>query len=388
MQMDEKDREASLVMERSSQSRHRSESTSKGRAPQPFDVGNFPSDIAPVDFPEPIRTVDDHHAFAELARHLSVDPPPDGGLEAWLVIVGAWFVLFVQFGMITSFGQFESYYQEHQLSEYPKSTISWIGSIATFLLFGLSVFSGRAFDMYGPRWLVIGGTTTAVASPGALAFCVEFYQFLLAHALFGIAGAVLYSPCTAVVSHWFLKRRATAVGLILCGSGLGGVIFPIVLNRLFVMIGFRNAVLTSAGMSAVLFFPSWFTIKSRLPPKRSTPWSHAALPWKEGRYTVFVLGVAMIWFNYFTPFFYANDFSMSQGVSPHLANYSVAILNAGSFFGRGLSGPIAEVFGAIEVFVASGILSGITVLALWSSRSVGVVGTMFALFLYGLFSGA
>jgi hypothetical protein len=75
----------------------------------------------------------------------------------------------------------------------------------------------------------------------------------------------------------------------------GGVIFPIVLNRLFGMIGFRNAVLTVAGMSAVLFFPSWFTIKSRLPPKRSTPWSHAVLPWKETRYTVFVLGVAMIW---------------------------------------------------------------------------------------------
>jgi hypothetical protein len=67
----------------------------------------------------------------------------------------------------------------------------------------------------------------------------------------------------------------------------------------------------------------------------------------------------------------------------HLAQ----ILNAGSFFGRGLSGPIAEFFGAIEVFVISGILSGITVLALWSSRSVGVVGSIFALFLYGLFSG-
>ncbi len=81
----------------------------------------------------------------------------------------------------------------------------------------------------------------------------------------------------------------------------GGVIFPITLNRLFIEIGFRNTVLTTAGMSAVLFFPAWFIVKARLPPKGPVPWRNARLPWKEGRYTVFVLGVAMIWLNYFTP---------------------------------------------------------------------------------------
>ncbi len=63
------------------------------------------------------------------------------------------------------------------------------------------------------------------------------------------------------------------------------------------------------------------------------------------------------------------------------------ILNAGSFFGRALSGPVAEYFGAIEVFVVSGILSGVVILALWTTTSVGVVGTIFGLFLYGFLSG-
>lgn len=60
---------------------------------------------------------------------------------------------------------------------------------------------------------------------------------MLAHALFGISGSILYTPATAVVGHWFLKRRGTATGFVSTGVGLGGVIYPIMLNRLFEMIG-------------------------------------------------------------------------------------------------------------------------------------------------------
>ena len=60
---------------------------------------------------------------------------------------------------------------------------------------------------------------------------------MLAHALFGISGSILYTPATAVVGHWFLRKRGTATGLVSTGVGLGGVIYPIMLNRLFDMVG-------------------------------------------------------------------------------------------------------------------------------------------------------
>ncbi|GHJ87266.1 hypothetical protein NliqN6_3668 [Naganishia liquefaciens] len=365
-------------------------------------------DIAPVDQPPDIQAQQDREPFAVLARHLSgvsvvskqetsaesgnaaqpFDPPPDGGFQAWSVVMGAWFVLFVQFGIITSFGQFEEYYASHQLSHLPKQKISWCGSLSTFCVFFFSIFSGRYFDAHGPRLLIIGGTTIGVVALFCLAFCKEYYQFILAHLLFGIAGGIVYNPCTSCVAHWFLRKRATAVGLILCGSGLGGVLLPIMLSRLFPQIGFRNSVLALAGVATVLFLPSWFTVKARLPPKKGVPWSHVTKPWKEVRYTVFVLGVAMVWMNYFSPYFYANDFALSQGIPRHIATYATAILNAGSFTGRALSGPMAERFGVIEVFIASGAAGGISVLVLWSSRDVGTAGSIIGLFLYGLFGGA
>ena len=48
---------------------------------------------------------------------------------------------------------------------------------------------------------------------------------------------------------------------------------------------------------------------------------------------------------------------------------------------------MAERFGVIEVFIASGTAGGISVLALWSSRDVGTAGSIIGLFMYGLFGG-
>lgn len=186
-------------------------------------------------------------------------------------------------------------HQNNQLANHTRSEIARIGSFSCFSVFFLSIFSGRWFDSHGARAIVICGTIISTAALFCLAFCKVYYQFLLAHLLFGIGCAFLYSPCTAVVAHWFLKRRATAVGIILCGSGLGGVIFPIVLSSLFPRLGFRKTVLVLAGMAGFLFLPSWFTVRARLPPKQSIPWSHAGRPWKETKYSVYVAGVALIW---------------------------------------------------------------------------------------------
>lgn len=59
-----------------------------------------------------------------LAPPVDFGPPPDGGLDAWMVIASTTLVLFAIFGLMTSFGQLMLYYLDHQLSEYSKSTVS------------------------------------------------------------------------------------------------------------------------------------------------------------------------------------------------------------------------------------------------------------------------
>ena len=56
------------------------------------------------------------------------DDFPDGGLKAWSVVLGGCCCLFTSFGWINCIGIFQNYYQSHQLSNYPPSTIAWIPS--------------------------------------------------------------------------------------------------------------------------------------------------------------------------------------------------------------------------------------------------------------------
>ena len=138
---------------------------------------------------------------------------------------------------------------------------------------------------------------------------------MLAHAAFGLSGSMLYSPATAVAGHWFMHRRSTAVGIVVCGSGLAGVIYPIALNRLTLelsslrfsmtdvhfadlILDFRDAVLIIAGINAILMFPSWFTLKARLPPRTSPPFKSLRLPWRESRYACLVIGSSFIMAKY------------------------------------------------------------------------------------------
>jgi MFS family permease len=56
---------------------------------------------------------------------------------------------------------------------------------------------------------------------------------MLAHAMYGLGATLLYTPGISVTSHWFKKRRSSAMGLVICGAGIGGVLYPIMFRELF-----------------------------------------------------------------------------------------------------------------------------------------------------------
>lgn len=96
---------------------------------------------------------------------------PEGGMRAWLVVLGAWFALMSAMGLMNTIAIFQAYTLSHQLKGHSEGTVGWIFSLYNFLAFFCGVYIGPVFDKYGPRWLVIAGCITTVTGVVCMSFC-------------------------------------------------------------------------------------------------------------------------------------------------------------------------------------------------------------------------
>ncbi|MCJ1445780.1 MAG: hypothetical protein MMC23_006285 [Stictis urceolatum] len=314
---------------------------------------------------------------------------PDGGLEAWSVVIGGFFCLFTTFGWINATGIFQEYYQTELLSSYSPSTVAWIVSLETFFMFFGGPFIGWFFDCHGPRLLLLVGSFLHVFGLMMTSLSTQYYQLLLAQGICSPVGAsmVFYSAMNSVVT-WFFKKRAYALGITAAGSSLGGIIFPIMMTHLIPQIGFPWAMRAAAFLILGCLVIANLTVRARLPPS-PRPFRPRVFikPLSEAAFGLLSLSSFLIFFGLFIPFNYVSLSALSNGMSSNLAQYMLPILNAASVFGRTLPGYVGDKVGRFNVTITMCALSGIIILALWLPATANAPVIVFAV-LYGFGSGA
>lgn len=150
--------------------------------------------------------------------------PPDGGLNAWLHVLGSFFLVFNTWGIINAFGAYQTYYASGELFSASSSSISWIGSIETCLLLVTGFVSGPFFDRGGLRILLITGCFLIVFGHMMLSICDTYWQVVLAQGVvIGLGTGCLFVPCVAILPQYFRSRLGLASGLAIGGSSIGGM---------------------------------------------------------------------------------------------------------------------------------------------------------------------
>ncbi|EIW53525.1 MFS general substrate transporter [Trametes versicolor FP-101664 SS1] len=336
---------------------------------------------------------DDQQALGDVAASIrDLDYVPDGGREAWTVVLGSCLALFASAGMINAYGTFQDYYETTLLPSSSSSTISFIGSLQVFLLYLFGTFTGRIFDAYGTKVMIPLGSFLCVFSLMMVSLCQkdQAYQVFLSQGLlFGAGIGLLFSPSIAVLSHWFRKRRALVIGLSTGGSASGGVVFPVLLEQLIPKVGFGWAVRIMAFILLACLTVSCLTIRTRLPLSGNLSLRTAIDfgGFRDPRYTLATIGAFLLFYTFFIPYFYIQIYADFRAVPAHTGHYLLAILNAMNIPSRILPGYIADKVGPLNVFVPCAAVCAVLILGLWlpSTNTAAIVA--FAA-LYGLFSGA
>lgn len=313
---------------------------------------------------------------------------PEGGWKAWGVVFGAWCAMTSSFGVINAAGFIQAYLTQHQLKDKSESEVSWIFSIFLFLFFFGGVQVGPVFDAYGLKFVLVPGCVGIVLAIMFLSLSTEYYQCMLGFGVLGgISSSMVFTPSIAAVGHWFYERRGWATGVAATGGAVGGLVFPLIMNKMVHSIGFPWTIRVVGFIVLALCIGAVFTLKTRLPMNKSAGGAIDLKAFKDVRFVLACLGTFMIEWGIFVPINYITSYALSQGVGTNLAYNIVAFLNVGSIFGRFLPGYMADRFGRYNVMVITATATGIFCLALWIPAGDNVAAIIAFAVLFGFWSG-
>lgn len=329
---------------------------------------------------------------SQLQSQLPPASPPqmDTGTVAWLQVVASFMLFFNSWGLVNTYGAYQTFYEGNLLSQQSSSSISWIGSIQAFLLLLVGPLIGPLYDRGYLRALNVTGTILIVLGMMMTSTSKQYYQIMLAQGVCtGLGMGTIFIQSVAILPAYFAKRRALATGISVCGSSLGGIIYPIVFQRLEPRIGFGWAtrvlafiVLATQSVAVVLMKQRAGTITTK---------SRALIDtsiFTEPPMLVFSFAALFAFMGLYIPFYNIGIYSQRKvtDMPSSLLPYLVPLLNVGSVFGRLIPNFLADKTGCLNMFVITCISAAIAAYGWLSVDSVPKL-VLFCVF-YGAFSGS
>ncbi|AQZ11421.1 MCH4 (YOL119C) [Zygosaccharomyces parabailii] len=330
------------------------------------------------------------------------DEFPDGGLDAWLAVLGAFIGLIPVFGMINSMGAIESYISKNQLKDVSSSNVSWIFSLYLAISFLSCILSGGYFDRNGSTKPMIAGTLIYVGGFFGMANCKKMYQFVLAFSvLSGTGTGVLMTPLVSVVATWFDKRRGIACSIATMGGSVGGIVFPIALRKLYNEVGFPWAIRIMA-----FLFLGCLLIAMKLAREREKPivepfqstkemvqwYASASLNWKYFLDTKFLFAALAASFaesSLTASSTFMASYSLARGNSQSVSYSLITANNALGILGRYVPAYLADKFlGRFNVSIITVAMAAFFNFVIWLPFG-GHIGALWAYTcLYGFTTGS
>ena len=168
-------------------------------------------------------------------------------------------------GVMVSFSVFYvALLEEFQWSH---GTVASIASANAFVYALTSPLIGWAFDRFGPRILLpIGGGLIGLGL-FLSGLSHSIWELYFSYGILAGAGqaALGFVSHSALISHWFLRRRGTALGIATMGLGLG-ILTLVPLSQILIShLGWRPAFMTLSGLVLCIIVPANALFQRRSP---------------------------------------------------------------------------------------------------------------------------
>jgi MFS family permease len=220
-------------------------------------------------------------------------------------------------------------------------------------------------------------------------FATNVIHLIITQGVFyAVGGSVAYSPCILLMEDWFDKRRGLAFGVMWAGTGLGGVILPIVMECLLDRFGFRLTLRAFAIALFVLTAPLVYFVKPRVPvAERPEPPRTNLHFLMTSTFALFEICNIIEALGFFLPSIYLPTYARSIGASSSLETLTVILFNVASVVGCVTMGAIIDKYDVTTCILLSTVGSTLGVFLLWGF-SLSLPPLLVFSIIYGLFAGS
>ena len=188
---------------------------------------------------------------------------PGGKLfYGWVVVVISLFIMTMAYAIYFAWPVF--YVPILNEFGWSRAVTALIFSAASTVYALSSPISGFLFDKLGPRRLfTIAAIVIAIGAAGCYQ-ATEIWHFFISFGFFIAFGAISagYIPNLALVSNWFEKKRATALGISQIGLRDSFILVPLI-QLLILAVGWRYSFLVLAAATAVIMIPLSLFLRAR-----------------------------------------------------------------------------------------------------------------------------
>ncbi|OCT53340.1 Major Facilitator Superfamily protein [Cladophialophora carrionii] len=316
------------------------------------------------------------------------------------ILFCAFFVVFVTIGLNQAYGVFLNYYladgsspkdpflPKDQVSS--KAMLAFVGTLAAGLTWGGSIvvnpIMARSKD---PRWITGSGAVLIGLGYVLASFCHKVWQLLLTQGLiYGVGTSLVYFPVLAVAPEYFDAHRGSAMGFILSGAGVGGLVYAPAARALLAKLGAAWTLRVFGLVNFAICIP----VVLGTPPSRSLSKRPTLVDIRLAKRPTFILqaiaAMAQAAGN-LVPITFLPEFSTRLGYTAAFGAALLAINNAVNTVSRIAMGFIADVAGRQNTLVLSVLGSAVSVVAFWLSSAYGDDMRLWITFVvtYGLFAG-
>jgi MFS family permease len=149
-----------------------------------------------------------------------------------------------------------------------------------------------------------------VAGIIATSFATEYWHFLLSHGVCkGLGDGIVFCPAVAVIGTYFQRKRAVAMSIGAAGTATGGLLFPIIAQRLMPKVGFAWTVRVMGAVVVVNAVVILCLCRARLTRDEDGGEERPLFEWRafrERAYTFFCVGMFLNWWALYFAFFYVS----------------------------------------------------------------------------------